>query len=518
MAQKEADDEFIAAGKVKYKVTRSLEPLRIDVAATGPADGPKDAPVTVVEFSDFQCPFCGRLFPTLTAVKAKYGDKLRIVFRQFPLSKHPLAAKAAEASLCADAQGMFWKMHDAMFKNQRALAVAELKASAAALGMDSAKFDTCLDSGQTAATVQGDLEAGGAVGIDGTPALFINGRQLDGAVPLEQIAAIIDDELQRASRSAAAAPADGTAVLAVVNGKSITEADVLAAKNTALKALSVEHTRNLDALIASGLDELVNRALIDAEAAARGVTHAELVAGIKPGPVTDADVEKFYAENKAQIPTPKEQALGQIRKYLEEGALTTAQDAFLGSLRAKYTVEMKLEPLRIAVEATGPAIGPASAPVTLVEFSDFQCPFSLRLFPTLTALRAKYGDQVRLVFRQFPLDLHPFAAKAAEASLCAGAKGKFWQMHDAMFNDPTALGVDDLKKTAAAIGLDAAAFARCLDSGETAAAVRSDVDYGSSIGVAGTPAMFINGRFLSGALPIEDISKIVDDELRRQRK
>ncbi len=126
-----------------------------------------------------------------------------------------------------------------------------------------------------------------------------------------------------------------------------------------------------------------------------------------------------------------------------------------------------------------------------------------------------FCDQLRIVYRQYPLPFHPFAAKAAEASLCANEQGKFWAMHDAMFRNQRALAVADLKKTAATIGLDAATFDSCLDSGQTAATVQSDIEDGKGIGVDGTPAMFINGRFLSGAQPIEVISKIVDDELHR---
>jgi protein-disulfide isomerase len=153
--------------------------------------------VTIVEFSDFQCPFCSRLLPTMEQVKQKYGDKVRIVFRQYPLPMHPNAQKAAEASLCANEQGKFWEMHDAMFKNQQELAVDNLKSKAAALGLKAETFNQCLDSGKYAAQIQGDIKAGSAVGVSGTPAMFINGRFISGAVPLEQITSVIDDELKR---------------------------------------------------------------------------------------------------------------------------------------------------------------------------------------------------------------------------------------------------------------------------------------------------------------------------------
>ena len=311
----------------------------------------------------------------------------------------------------------------------------------------------------------------------------------------------------------AADPSDK--VLAVVDGKPITEAEVRAAKAAELKALDVDHQRNLQTLLETSLDELIRRDLVDAEAAARGLTHAEVVAGIKGAAVTDADIDRFYEENKASIPKPKNEVLPQIKQYLEQQSQKAADDAFIAAMKKKYKVEEKLEPLRTEVAATGPADGPANAPVTLVEFSDFQCPFCGRLFPTLTALKSKYGDRLRIVFRQYPLPNHQFAAKAAEASLCANEQGKFWALHDAMFKNQRALAVEDLKKSAAALGVDAAKFDSCLDSGRTAATVQSDLESGKAVGVDGTPALFINGRFLSGAQPIEVISAMVDDELRR---
>jgi len=174
-----------------------------------------------------------------------------------------------------------------------------------------------------------------------------------------------------------------------------------------------------------------------------------------------------------------------------------------------------IEPVRVHVEATGPAHGPENAPVTIVEFGDFQCPFSKRLVPTLSQIREKYGDKVRIVFRQFPLDLHDNAAEAAEASLCAHDQGKFWEMHDAMFADQQGLGVENLKAKAAELGLNAEQFNDCMDQGKHAAAVQADIEAGTQAGVGGTPAIFINGRFVNGSVPLEQITPIIDDELRR---
>jgi protein-disulfide isomerase len=312
-----------------------------------------------------------------------------------------------------------------------------------------------------------------------------------------------------------AAAAGSNQVLAVVDGKPITEADIRAKNADQFKALDREYQQNVHQLLENSLDQAVQDRLLDAEAASRKVTKDQLLAEIKPAAVTDADVDAFYEQNKAQIPRPKDQVAAQIKTYLEQQGQQKARTEYFKTLEAKYKVDYKLEPIRVEVAATGPAKGPANAPVTIVEFSDFQCPFCSRLTPTLKQVEEKYGNKVRLVFRQYPLPFHPNAQKAAEASLCAADQGKFWELHDAMFGNQGELGVDQLKAKAASLGLNADKFNKCLDSGEKAAAIQADIKAGSAAGVSGTPAMFINGRFINGAVPIDNITTVIDDELRR---
>jgi protein-disulfide isomerase len=312
-----------------------------------------------------------------------------------------------------------------------------------------------------------------------------------------------------------AAAAGSNQVLAVVDGKPVTEADVRQANADQFKALDREYQQNLHQLIENSLEQAVQNRLIDAEAAARKVSKDQLLAEIKPAVVTDADVDAFYEQNKAQIPRPKDQVAAQIKSYLEQQGQQKARTEYFKTLQAKYKVDYKLEPIRVEVAATGPAKGPANAPVTIVEFSDFQCPFCSRLTPTIKAVEEKYGDKVRLVFRQYPLPFHQNAQKAAEASLCAADQGKFWELHDAMFGNQQELGVDQLKAKAAALGLNADKFNKCVDSGEKAATIQADIKAGSAAGVSGTPAMFVNGRFINGAVPLDQITTVIDDELRR---
>jgi len=175
------------------------EPQRTEVATAGyPTRGPATAPVTIVEFSDFECPFCGRLFPTLKAVEKNYPSQVRIVYRQYPLRRiHPMAEKAAEASLCANEQGRFWEMHDSLFGDQEHLMVDALKARAVELKLDTAAFNACLDSGKEVAAIDKDIAEGTNAGVTGTPAMFINGRMVVGARPYADIQAVIEDELAR---------------------------------------------------------------------------------------------------------------------------------------------------------------------------------------------------------------------------------------------------------------------------------------------------------------------------------
>ncbi|HVA82151.1 MAG TPA: thioredoxin domain-containing protein [Candidatus Binataceae bacterium] len=184
---------------------RKSEPLKImlkaprtEVSSAGrPALGPANAPVTIIEFSDFQCPFCGRAEPTVKEIIRKYGDKVRLVYVDFPLPMHNHALDAAKAGQCAAQQEKFWPYHDQLFANQSKLAPADLKAAAQKVGLDTAKFNACFDQAKTEGTVQRELQQGKQLGIDGTPTFYINGRQVVGAQPMDSFSQVIDDELSK---------------------------------------------------------------------------------------------------------------------------------------------------------------------------------------------------------------------------------------------------------------------------------------------------------------------------------
>ena len=192
-------EPLIVRLKRKYGVETYLDPLRTDVATAGhPSRGPADAAVTLVEFGDFECPFCGGFFPTLQLIARNYPDEVRVVWRHFPnRDTHPNAQKAAEAAMCANDQGRFWDYHDSLFSNQQALRVLDLKLRAIQMGLDTNAFSACLDSGEKADFVQRDVDEGVALGVVTTPTLFLNGRRVNGNQPYREFEDIIEDELRR---------------------------------------------------------------------------------------------------------------------------------------------------------------------------------------------------------------------------------------------------------------------------------------------------------------------------------
>ena len=171
-------------------------------AATSPATtgehirGNAKAPVTLVEYSDFECPYCARHYPILKQILEEYGDKVKLIYKHFPLSFHPNAQKAAEASECAAEKGKFWEMHDKIFDNQQALSLQSLKQWADEIGLNSSDFNTCLDSGKYFDKVQKDAAEGAKLGVQGTPATFVNGQMVEGSVPIETLKATIDGFLK----------------------------------------------------------------------------------------------------------------------------------------------------------------------------------------------------------------------------------------------------------------------------------------------------------------------------------
>ena len=248
---------------------------------------------------------------------------------------------------------------------------------------------------------------------------------------------------------------------------------------------------------------------------------AEAQVGKRVTPVSESDVVTFFQANMNQMQGRSLDVMAPaIRRYLTEQQETAARQALLGELRKTApAVRVLFEAPRrsIDVAATDPSLGSASATVTLIEFSDFQCPFCQRVAPTIKEIRARYGDKVRIVWKDFPLtQIHPQAFKAGEAAHCAGEQGKFWEYHDQLFGNQQSLNPPDLKRYAATLSLNAATFDQCLDSSKYAERVRDGVALGTTLGVNSTPTVYVNGRVLAGAQPLEAFVALIDEELARK--
>jgi protein-disulfide isomerase len=356
--------------------------------------GPRGAAVTVVVFSDFQCPYCNRGRAVLHDLRAAFPDDVRVVWKNLPLPRHADAPAAAEAALEVFAQGgdaAFWRYHDLLFGHQEHLSRADLERYAERLDLDLPRFRRALDEGVHTATVEADAALGHRLGVDGTPAFFVNGTPVVGARPLAVFEEIATAILARARTS-----------------------------------------------------------------------------GMGP---------RFYADMvRDPIPPPER-----------------------GDGRSGWA-----EVHDLAIPAEAPSLGAATAPVVLQVFSDFQCPYCARVEPTLAALRAHYGERLRVVWRDFPLPGHAHAMPAAEAAREVRAQrgdAAFWRFHDALFEHRGEL--------------TPAVFEALADDHRHVAAIRADMAAIQATGVRfGTPAFFINGHFLAGARPVAEFRARIDGLLR----
>ena len=328
--------------------------------ASLPVHGAKDAVVTIFEVSDFQCPFCGRVGPTLKKLQEEYPNDVRVVWANQPLPFHDRAKPAATAAAAAHRQGKFWEFHDKLFANQRDLTDDNFQKWAKELGLDVAKFNADLKDEAIAKQIDRDIAIANALGARGTPAFFINGKLLSGAQPYENFKKEVDEAI------AAAKP--------------------LAAQK-------------------KGLDFLI--AAFTARDAATG-----------------PNVVKYYI--KGESPAADE-APAQAPEAHDDGPAKAPPDSY--------------DIWKVPVDAKKDAIKGDSekALVTIVEFSDFQCPYCSRAAATVGELEKAYGEKVRIVFKHTPLPFHQNAKPASSAAIAAGLQGKFWEFYDKAFANQTAL-------------------------------------------------------------------------------
>ena len=316
------------------------------------------------------------------------------------------------------------------------------------------------------------------------------------------------------SQTPSEAPQAEEKPLALVNGKPISEGDL----HIAGKFVQLEQQRYEITLEA--LEEAIALRLLEAEAERRGVSTEALLESEVHGKVqepSDLEIETFYEQQKQRIRQPLEDVRERVAEALKAFQAAQLRDELVGRLREKSAVEVRLEPPRVPVDLTNaPLRGSPDAPVTIVEFSDFQCPFCKSVQPVIRQLRERYPEQVSWRFKDLPLTaIHPGAQRAAEAARCAGEQGKFWEYRDALFG-AAQVTLDMHKEVAETLGLDSESFQRCLSSERHRDAVTGDNEEAGNLGITGTPTFVINGIVLAGAQPIEEFTRVIESELARK--
>jgi len=345
-----------------------------------PSMGPDGAPVTVVMFSDFQCPYCNRAAPVAKQLVSDYPNDVKLVFKHYPLSFHQNAKRSAVAAVAAQKQNKFWEMHDMLFANQRALDDESLRRYAQTLGLDMASYDKAVADPATDQFVSDEMRQGNVVGVRGTPSFFVNG---------------------------VASPSWDLATM---------------------------------------------KKLVDAAKAGEDV-------GMAAGKIT--------AELRArQVAAQKQRPQVDYSKV--------------------YDINI----------AGAPVKGPSNAPVTIVEFSDYQCPYCAAAEPLISQVLQAYPNDVRLVYKHFPLSFHQNARPAAEAAVFAMKHDKFWEMHERLFQNSRQLSIDKLKSIGTEIGLDPEALEKAVSSQSSKTVIDKDIQDGHSVMVTGTPTIFVNGKRL----------------------
>lgn len=319
-----------------------------------------------------------------------------------------------------------------------------------------------------------------------------------------------------AAQPAAKAGDTGQEVVATFDGQQITAAeldDLAAAQLVRLKQQMYDARRQ-------ALEQEIYQRLLTKAAEEAGVSVDEYrqqqLDAMAAAPTED-EIKKVLDQYRSRLDKDDEKARKQVVDYLTQQSHQKAEAALKDKLFQDAGVHILISPPRLeaTVQPYNPTQGPADAPVTLIEYTDFQCPFCSRVQPTLDQLRATYGDRVRFVFKNLPLPMHAQSRVAAEAGLCAADQGKFWPLHDWMFANHSDLSREAIMAAAPALGIDAAALGACIDNKTHAAEVQQDMNEARSFGINGTPGFLINGRLVSGAQPFAEFANIINDELTK---
>jgi len=311
---------------------------------------------------------------------------------------------------------------------------------------------------------------------------------------------------------------DPKKVLAQVDGEAITEGDL----NERIAPGLVRIQSEIYDAKKQGLDQMIIERLIEKEAKKQGVTEEKLMkveVQEKAGDMTDQEVQDFFNQNKDRFGGRSFDDIKiPLKQQLAKRKMAIYQDNFLDRLKGKADIKILLEQPRMDVSADDdPMKGGKDAKVTIIEFTDYQCPYCGKARPTVNKINELYGDKIKYVLRDYPLppEMHPNAMKAAEAANCARDQNKYWEYSDVLWANQGHLDVVDLKKYAQDLKLNSKDFDACLDSDKYAQEIKKDQADGATVGVNGTPTFFINGKMLTGAINIEEFQKTIDSELKK---
>jgi len=319
---------------------------------------------------------------------------------------------------------------------------------------------------------------------------------------------------------------DPGAPVAKIGSHTITAGELDALVKSDLAQLDQQYQEQKYQLRRQALEAMIRKRIVEDKAKAQNITPEEMVQrdiASKVSEPSEEEIRAVYDRAKAggqQLP-PIDQVKPEIARFIKNQKAQGLLGEYYEQLEKDAKVEVLLpayEPPKVQVAAVGPAKGPQGAPVTIVEFSDFECPYCVRAEATVKQVLEAYPDKIRLVYRDYPLPMHARAPKAAEAAHCAGDQGKYWEMHERLFASGNEIDVPDLKKYAGELKLEQAKFEKCLDSGEKTKLVEEHKKAGEEAGVSGTPAFFVNGRMINGAQPLEAFKKIIDEELASAAK
>jgi protein-disulfide isomerase len=396
----------------------NTERYRVELRGDEPQKGPDDALVTIIEFADFQCPYCAQSVEPLHEAMSAYEGDVRLIYKHYPLPGHRNAAPAAYASWAAHQQDDFWWFHDRLFESKGA--IDDIPAWVKERGLDAKKFGGDMESKEAKYAVDNDMLSGSRVGVSGTPAFYVNGH------------------LYRGKRSA-------------VDWRKIIEGELEYAKDV------------VDDGVARGeVYEHLMKDALDRQAGApeRGAAPKR---ERRPGEPDDTTIYKVPIEGR-------------------------------------------------------PAKGPDTALVTIVEFADYHCPYCSEVKGDIEYLLERYPKDVRLVYVQRPLgSLHPKARDASKAAIAMGMQGKFWEAHDKLFLRRLD-SMAQFEALAEELDIDVEKFRADYDSDEVAQRLDEDQKLAEQYNINGTPAFFINGRYLSGAQSYAVLEGVVKERLAEAKK